>query len=73
MFLPSAVNPTVWTIGHVLPEHAEQVYSIYKQGLLTVTMEGREAKHIALQRLNVNTTYQQRWQEILRHEFILLK
>ena len=72
MFLPSAVNPTVWTIGHVLPEHAEQVYSIYKQGLLTVTMEGREAKHIALQRLSVNTTYQQRWQEIFRHEFVML-
>ena len=72
MFLPSAVNPTVWTIGHVLSEHAEQVYSIYKQGLLTVTMEGREAKHIALQRLSVNTTYQQRWQEIFRHEFVML-
>ena len=72
MFLPSAVNPTVWTIGHVLPVHAMQVYNIYKQGLLTVTMEEREAKHIALQRLSVNTTYQQRWQEIFRHEFVML-
>ena len=72
LFLPSAVNPTVWTIGHVLPVHAMQVYNIYKQGLLTVTMEGREAKHIALQRLSVNTTYQQRWQEIFRHEFVML-
>lgn len=72
MFLSSAVNPTVWTIGHVLPAHAEEVYNIYKQGLLTVTMEGREAKHVALQRLSVNTTYQQRWQEIFKHEFVML-
>ena len=37
-----------------------------------ITMEGREAKHIALHRLSVNTTYQQRWQESFRHEFIML-
>ena len=72
MFLPSAVNPTIWTIGHVLPVHAEQVYGTYKQSLLTATMEGREAKHIALHRLSVNTTYQQRWLEMFRHEFIRL-
>lgn len=72
MFLPSAVNPTIWTIGHVLPVHAKQVYDTYKQGLLTVTMERREAKHVALHRLSVNTTYQQRWQEIFRHEFVML-
>ena len=35
-------------------------------------MEGREAKHVALKRLSVNTTYQNRWQEIFRHEFIML-
>ena len=59
-------------IGHVLPVHAKQVYDIYKQGLLTVTMEEREAKHIALHRLSVNTTHQQRWQEIFKHEFVML-
>ena len=72
MFLPTAVNPTIWTIGHVLPLHAKQVFDIYKQGLLTVTMEGREAKHIALHRLSVNTTHQHRWQEIFKHEFVML-
>ena len=39
---------------------------------MTVTMEGREAKHIALHRLSVNTTHQQRWQEIFKHEFVML-
>ena len=72
LFLPTSVNPTIWTIGNVVPFHAQQVYDKYKQGLLTVTMEGREAKHLALLRLKANTTYQNRWQEIVRHEFIML-
>ena len=59
-------------MGHVLPIHARYVYDTYGQGLMTVTMEGREAKYIALHRLSVNTTYQQRWQEKFRHEFIML-
>lgn len=40
LFLPYTVNPTMWTLGHVLPVHARQVYDTYQQGLLTVTMEG---------------------------------
>ena len=48
-----------------MPVHA-------KQGLFTVTIEGREAKHISLQKLSVNTTHQKRWYEIFRHEFIVL-
>ena len=71
LLLPTSVNPTIWTIGHVVPAHVRQVYDKYGQGLLTVTMEGREAKHIALQKLNVNTTYQHRWAEIFRYEFIM--
>jgi hypothetical protein len=72
MFLPYPINPTIWTIGHVLPVHAKYVYQTYKQGLLTVTMEGREAKHVALHRLSLNSTFQTRWQDIFRHEFIML-
>ena len=72
LFQPSSVNPTVWTIGHVVPMHAQFMFDTYGQGLLTVTMEGREAKHIALHRLSLNTTYQQRWREVFRHEFIML-
>ena len=56
LFLPSSINPTVWTIGHIIPSHTQAVYSKYGQGLGTVTMEGREAKHIALKKLSVNTT-----------------
>jgi len=72
LFLPYTVNPTMWTLGHVLPTHARQVYETYQQGLLTVTMEGREAKHIALHRLSLNSSHNKRWQDIFRHEFIML-
>ncbi|XP_028404832.1 uncharacterized protein LOC114527403 [Dendronephthya gigantea] len=72
LFVPTQVTPTIWTIGHVVPVHTKYMYDTYCQGLLTVSMEGREAKHIALQRLSANTTYQNRWSEIFRHEYIML-
>lgn len=72
LFVETSVNPTVWTLGHVVPVHARQVFEQYGQGLGTVTMEGREAKHIFLKRLSENTTYQRRWVEILKHEFIMM-
>ena len=46
MFMQSSVNPTVWTLGHIVPAHCSQVFEKYGQGLGMVTMEGREAKHI---------------------------
>ena len=72
LFLESSVNPTVWTLGHVVPVHARQVFDKYGQGLATATMEGREAKHIFLKRLSENTTYHRRWIEIFKHEFIMM-
>ena len=72
MFVPASVNPTVWTLVHIVPVHARQVFEKYKQGLGIVTMEGREAKHIFLKKLSENTTYQRRWLEILKHGFIML-
>jgi hypothetical protein len=60
LFLPTSVNHTIRTIGNVVPFHAQQVYDKYKQDLLTVTMEGRESKHLAFLRLKANTTYQNR-------------
>ena len=72
LFLPSSVNSTVWTIGHIIPSHEQDVHRKYKQGLGTVTMEGREAKHIALKKLSENTTFQRQWPEIFKHEFVML-
>ena len=35
-------------------------------------MEGREQKHQAIEKYSKNTTYQNRWPLIFRHEFIQL-
>ena len=48
LFLPTSVNPTVWTIGHIIPAHTKEVYEKYGQGLGIVTMERGQVKHIAL-------------------------
>ena len=41
------VNPTVWTLGCVVPVHKEDMKRVYGLGLGLNSMEGREAKHIA--------------------------
>ena len=35
------VNPTVWTIGHIVPAHARDMKSKYGLGLGLNSMEGR--------------------------------
>ena len=72
LFLPTSVNPTVWTIGHIIPAHTKEVHEKCGQGLGIVTMERREVKHIALKKLSKNTFYKRRWWEILKHEFVML-
>ena len=27
LFLPTSVNPTVWTIGHIIPAHTLQIWA----------------------------------------------
>lgn len=40
-----SANPTVWTLGHVVPFHTKEMKSKYGMGLGLNSMEGREAKH----------------------------
>jgi len=47
--LLQSVNPTVWTIGYVVPCHTEFLYKKYKVGLDTNSRQSREAKHVRLQ------------------------
>ena len=72
LLLPSMVTPTVWTLGHVVPRHTEQLFQIYHKGLGTVTMEGREAKHIVLKKLSENSSSKNQWFDIFQHEFVML-
>ena len=71
-FFIGMVSPTVWTIGHIAPVHARDTKSKYGKGLSVTSMEGREAKHMAISRYSQNTNYAMRWQQIFRHEFLSL-
>ena len=42
------VNPTVWTLGNVVPHHIGEMKAKYGMGLGLNSMEGREAKHVLL-------------------------
>lgn len=55
-----------------VPVHTKDVKSKYGKGLSVTSMEGREAKHIAISRYSQNTNYGMRWQQIFRHEFLSL-
>ena len=65
LFLSTSVNPTVWTLGNIVPTHCKEVFQRYGQGLCTVTMEGREAKHVFLKRLSEKSSFQRQWYDIL--------
>ena len=66
------VNPTVWTLGCVVPAHTREMKETYGLGLGLNSMEGREAKHIAISKYCRNTAYAHRWQQVFHHEYISL-
>ena len=65
-------TPTSWTIGHVVPVHAKQLQESLGMGLGVNSMEGREAKHIALAKFTRNTQFSNRWVQVFKHEYISL-
>ena len=54
-------HPTVWTINHVVPAHTKEMRDKYGMGLGLNSMEGKEAKHIAIKKCE-HTSYHFRWQ-----------
>ena len=66
------VNPTVWTIGHIVPAHARDMKSKYGLGLGLNSMEGREAKHVFISKYSNNTMFYSRWKQIFLHEIVSL-
>ena len=69
------VNPTVWTVGYIVPLHTKELFQTLSFGLGLNTMQGREAKHIKLKKYMENTTNvqkSQRWRHVFRHEHIAL-
>ena len=66
------VTPSLLTPCNVAPVNAEQCLKSYVFRLGYNTMEGREQKHQKISKYAENTTVQNRWPMIFRHEFILL-
>lgn len=66
------ITPTSWTIGHIVPVHAQQLQETLGLGLGINTMEGREAKHVTLAKFTSNTQFNNRWNQVFKHEYISL-
>ena len=67
-----SISPSMWTVCNVASVQAEICFKQYGMGLGCVTMEGREQKHQKIEKYSQNTTFQCRWPQIFRHEFIQL-
>ena len=66
------ITVSVWTVGYTVPVHAKKLFEKFKTGLGLNTMQGREAKHQRLAEYAKNTTHQNKWQQIFRHEYVAL-
>ena len=66
------ISPSLWTICNAAPYHARKTLNEYGLGLGSNTMEGREQKHQAIEKYSKNTTFQNRWPLIFRHEYVQL-
>jgi len=66
------ISPSLWTLCCAAPYHAKLTLNEYQLGLGVNTMEGREQKHQSISKYANNTTFQNRWPMIFRHEYIQL-
>ena len=66
------MSPSLWTLCNVAPYHAKQCLKLHGLGLGCNTMEGREQKHQVIAKYANNTTFQNKWPMIFRHEFVQL-
>jgi len=67
-----SVSPSLWTLCNATPDHASQTLLNYGLGLGCNSIEGREQKHQKIAKYAENTTFQNRWPQIFRHEYIQL-
>ena len=77
LFFTQFCNSTVWTLGYVVPYHAEKLWEDYKVGYGIISMQGKEAKHSALKtdlKLSSNRSNAQdgtgKWHQIARSSFV---
>ena len=71
LFYPR-ISVSLWVLSNALPVHASETYRLYGYGIGCNTMEAREQKHQQIAKYSENTTVQNRWSQIFRHEYIQL-
>ena len=72
LFAPRAVTPTIWIIGHVVPEHTRKLREEIGFGLGIGTTQGREANVQIAKQYTWNTVPRNKWQMFFRHEYMHL-
>ena len=68
----SSVKPSLWVLCQIAPYHAKKTLELYGLGLGVNSMEPREQKHQRIKKYSENTTHQDKWKMIFRHEYMQL-
>ena len=71
-YFDSKISASLWCFTNVAPQHAQHLLRTTGFGLGINTMEGREQKHQQIFKYSANTTVQEKWNYIFRHEYIQL-
>ena len=66
----TSLSPSMWVLCNIAPSHARETLSLYGLGLGINSMEAREQKHQKVKKYAENTTFQNKWPMIFRHEFL---
>ena len=72
LFLPRNVTPTIWTIGHVVPEQTKMLKCKFGFGLGIGTTQGQEGKVQFAKKYLAHTTPANKYQLFFRHEYMHL-
>ena len=70
MFLNN-ITLTIWTIGYVVPKHAEVTVRKFSLGLGINSMQGKEAKHTRSAAYAEHALTTNRWSLVVRHEYLI--
>ena len=77
LFFPLNCNSTVWTIGHVVPFHAKEIFETYSVGYGILSMQGKESKHSSLKQelksCSNRSTVQDKngkWYQLMRSSYV---
>ena len=77
LFFPLNCNSTVWTIGYVVPFHAEEIFKGYEVGYGILSMQGKQSKHSSIKQelktcSNRSTKQDERgkWYQLMRSSYV---